>query len=76
MRVGIHLPQYGPAAGSESIRRAAVHAEELGFADVWVSDHVVHPAAQDYPSPYLYDPLVHADVGGRVPPSRSASAPA
>lgn len=57
MRVGIHLPQYGRAAGGEAMRRAARHAEELGFADVWVSDHVVHPAAQSYPSPYLLDPL-------------------
>jgi probable F420-dependent oxidoreductase len=58
MRVGIHLPQYGHVAGSESITRAAKHAEKLGFADVWVSDHIVHPAAQSYPSPHLYDPLV------------------
>jgi len=58
MRVGVHLPQYGRVAGPEAITRAAVHAEELGFVDVWVSDHVVHPAAQDYPSPYLFDPLM------------------
>ena len=25
---------------------------------MWVSDHLVQPAAQDYPSPYLFDPLV------------------
>jgi probable F420-dependent oxidoreductase len=35
-----------------------VAAEELGFADLWASDHIVHPAAQEYPSPYLYDPLL------------------
>jgi probable F420-dependent oxidoreductase len=58
MRVGVHLPQYGRVAGPDAIKRAARHAEELGFVDVWVSDHVVHPAAQDYPSPYLFDPLV------------------
>ena len=58
MRVGIHLPQYGRAAWPESMRRAARHAEELGFADVWVSDHIVHPASQSYPSPYLFDPLL------------------
>lgn len=58
MQVGIHLPQYGRAAGPEPITRAAVLAEKLGFSDVWVSDHVVQPAAQDYPSPYLYDPLL------------------
>jgi probable F420-dependent oxidoreductase len=45
-------------AGPDAITRAAVRAEQLGFLDVWVSDHVVHPAAQDYPSPYLFDPLM------------------
>ena len=58
MQVGIHLPQYGRVASGEAIARAARHAEELGFADVWISDHVVHPAAQTYPSPHLFDPIV------------------
>jgi probable F420-dependent oxidoreductase len=58
VRFGIHLPQYGRVASGDAIRRAARHAEELGFADVWISDHIVHPAAQSYPSPYLVDPLV------------------
>jgi len=58
VRIGIHLPQYGRAASAEAITRAARAAEELGFADVWISDHVVQPAEQDYPSPYLYDPIV------------------
>jgi probable F420-dependent oxidoreductase len=58
MRVGIHLPQFGRASGPESIRAAAQRAEKLGFADVWVSDHVIQPASQGYPSPYLYDPLL------------------
>jgi probable F420-dependent oxidoreductase len=58
MQVGIHLPQYGRVSGPEAITRAARHAEELGFAGVWASDHIVQPASQDYPSPYLYDPVV------------------
>ena len=58
MQVGIHLPQYGRVSSPEAITRAAVHAEQLGFAGVWVSDHLVQPAAQDYPSPHLYDPLL------------------
>ena len=58
MRLGIHLPQYGRAASADAIRRVAVRAEALGFADVWVSDHLVKPAAQDYPSSHLYDPLL------------------
>jgi probable F420-dependent oxidoreductase len=58
MQIGIHLPQYGRVAGPQAITRAARHAEQLGFAGVFVSDHIVQPAAQDYPSPYLYDPMV------------------
>lgn len=58
MRLGIHLPQYGRAASPDAIRSVAMRAEQLGFADVWVSDHVVQPADQGYPSPYLYEPLL------------------
>lgn len=58
MQVGIHLPQFGRASSPAAITEAARLAESLGFADVWVSDHVAIPAAQDYPSPYLYDPLL------------------
>lgn len=58
MKVGVHLPQYGRAASAAAIRDAAIAAEELGFADLWVSDHVVRPEAQDYPSPYLFDPFL------------------
>ncbi len=58
MRFGIHLPQYGRAAGPAAIREAAQAAEALGFDDVWVSDHIVQPAEQTYPSPYLFDPFL------------------
>jgi probable F420-dependent oxidoreductase len=58
MRFGIHLPQYGRAASADAITRAARHAEELGFTDVWVSDHVIQPASQGYPSAYLFDPFL------------------
>lgn len=58
MRLGIHLRQYGPASSPEAIRAVAQRAEQLGFADLWASDHLVQPAEQKYPSPYLYDPLM------------------
>lgn len=58
VRLGIHLPQYGRAASPSAIRSVAVRAEALGLADVWVSDHVVQPVGQGYPSPYLYEPLL------------------
>jgi probable F420-dependent oxidoreductase len=56
---GIHLPQAGPAASGEAMRQAAVLAEELGYSDVWVSDHVAGPTGADYPpSAYVFEPLV------------------
>jgi hypothetical protein len=41
MQVGIHLPHIGRKAGPEAIRRAAIQAEELGFADAWSSEHII-----------------------------------
>ena len=59
MRIGIHLPQIGRKAGPEAIRRAAVQAEELGFADVWTSEHIIVPRTAPYPpSPIFYDPVL------------------
>jgi probable F420-dependent oxidoreductase len=58
LEVGVHLPQYGRSAGPVFLRDAARHAEALGFAHVWVSDHIVRPRLQSYPSPHLYDPLL------------------
>jgi probable F420-dependent oxidoreductase len=55
---GIHLPQFGRAAVAGGIERAAKHAEDLGFDDVWVSDHLVIPEGQAYPAPFLCDPLM------------------
>ena len=59
MRLGIHLPQIGRKAGPEAIRRAAIQAETLGFADVWVSEHVILPKAAPYPpSPAFLEPIL------------------
>lgn len=66
MRFGIHLPQYGHASGSDPIRLAARQAEDLGFDDVWVSDHQAIPVDQGYPPPYLFDPLTTLTWAGAV----------
>jgi probable F420-dependent oxidoreductase len=59
MRLGIHLPHIGRKAGPEAIRRAAMQAEQLGFADVWVSEHIIVPAGASYPpSPIFWDPVL------------------
>jgi probable F420-dependent oxidoreductase len=58
VKLGIHLPQFGRAAGPAAIRTAARVAERLGYNDVWVSDHVTQSAEQGYPSSFLYDPFL------------------
>ncbi len=59
MRIGVHLPHIGRKAGPEAIRRAAVQAEELGFADVWTSEHIIVPKDAPYPpSAIFYDPVL------------------
>jgi probable F420-dependent oxidoreductase len=58
MTGGVHLPQAGPAASGDALTRTALLAEELGFSDVWVSDHLVVPAGVPYPpSAYVLEPL-------------------
>jgi probable F420-dependent oxidoreductase len=59
MQVGIHLPHIGRKAGPDAIRRATVQAEQLGFADVWVSEHIIIPKDANYPpSPNFWDPVL------------------
>jgi probable F420-dependent oxidoreductase len=59
MQFGIHLPHVGRKAAPDAIRRAAVQAEELGFDDVWVSEHIIVPKDATYPpSAAFYDPVL------------------
>jgi probable F420-dependent oxidoreductase len=59
MKFGIHLPQFGRAAGPDTIRRAAMEAEQQGYDDIWVSDHLAIPVDAPYPpTAYIYEPLV------------------
>jgi probable F420-dependent oxidoreductase len=59
MQLGIHLPHIGRKAGPDAIRRAAVRAEQLGFDDVWVSEHIIIPKDAAYPpSANFWDPVL------------------
>jgi probable F420-dependent oxidoreductase len=58
MQIAITLPQLGHASSGPGIRRAAQQAEALGYADVWVNDHISFPVGQTHPAPYMYDPLL------------------
>jgi probable F420-dependent oxidoreductase len=58
MQLGIHLPHAGEQATPALIRRHAIRAEALGFADVWVSEHIIVPRKEFPRSPLFYDPVV------------------
>jgi probable F420-dependent oxidoreductase len=59
MLLGIHLPHIGRKAGPDTIRRAAIQAEDLGFDDVWVSEHIIIPKDCAYPpSANFWDPVL------------------
>ncbi len=42
MEFGVYLPHAGPLCDAEAVRDVAQAAEELGFASVWVNDHIPH----------------------------------
>src|SRR5262245_50525121 len=59
MQYAMALPQGGRAASPEAIRRTAVLAEELGYSDLWVNDHITSPLGQEsHISPFMFDPLM------------------
>jgi probable F420-dependent oxidoreductase len=55
---GVILPNYGAGSSPDAIRRTAEAAEELGFASVWTTEHIV--VGPDGVDPYgrVYDPFV------------------
>jgi probable F420-dependent oxidoreductase len=65
MRFGIGLPQYGPATG-EGLTRAARQAEDLGFDDVWVADHIAVPVGAPYPPSFLLEAVATLSFAAAV----------
>ncbi len=57
MRFGLHLPQLGRAASPERVVAVAVRAEDLGFDDVWVSDHVAVPTSIEGMPSFFPEPI-------------------
>ena len=58
MHFGVILPNYGEGSSPSGVRGVVETAEELGFASVWTTEHVV--VGSDWINPYgrVYDPLV------------------
>ncbi|HEX4171483.1 MAG TPA: LLM class F420-dependent oxidoreductase [Acetobacteraceae bacterium] len=66
MQLGIHLPHAGEQATPALIRRHAMRAEDLGFADIWVSEHIIVPRKEFPRSPLFYDPVVTLSYAAAV----------
>jgi probable F420-dependent oxidoreductase len=58
VQVGVHLPHAGEQSTPALIRRLAIRAEDLGFSDVWVSEHIIVPRKIFPRSPLFYDPIL------------------
>ena len=43
MKIGCHLPMFGPVGTRESVLTFARRMEALGYDSLWASDHVVIP---------------------------------
>ena len=58
MHFGVILPNYGEGSSPAGIRRFAEAAEELGFASVWTTEHII--VGREAVNPYgrVYEPLV------------------
>ena len=52
MKVGFHLPQWGPTASRSAVLAVAKVAEAAQLDSVWVADHIVYPTASDSRYPY------------------------
>jgi probable F420-dependent oxidoreductase len=64
MKVGVHLPQWGPDATRDGVLTVARMAEEAGLDSVWVADHVVYPQRSTSTYPYRADGPPFAALDG------------
>ncbi|MGW4800060.1 TIGR03619 family F420-dependent LLM class oxidoreductase [Nonomuraea sp. NPDC004297] len=60
MRVGFAVPVSGPWATPENLRRVAVRAEELGYAELWTFQRLLYPVGHAMGVTYraVHDPLI------------------
>jgi probable F420-dependent oxidoreductase len=58
VHLGVILPNFGRSSSPDGIRSSAETAEELGFASVWATEHIL--VGREAVNPYgrVYDPLV------------------
>jgi probable F420-dependent oxidoreductase len=55
VKIGVHVPQWGPDATRDGVLKVARTAEAAGLDSIWVADHVVYPLAGGSSYPYRDD---------------------
>src|SRR3984893_4934361 len=65
MKVGCHLPMYGPVGTRDNVLTFARRIEALGYDSLWASDHVVIPYRID--PQYPYSPTGQFPLAADVP---------
>ena len=55
MEFGLCLPNYGKYLSPESIVSLAMLAEELGYSDIWTTDHIVIGRRHPYPYGSIFE---------------------
>lgn len=65
MKIGGHLPMFGPIGTRDNVLAFARRMEALGYDSLWASDHVVIPYR--IASPYPYDPAGQFPLAPDVP---------
>ncbi|MGW2157321.1 TIGR03619 family F420-dependent LLM class oxidoreductase [Nonomuraea sp. NPDC001699] len=60
MRIGFAVPQSGPWATPENMRRVAARAEELGYHELWTFQRLLYPVGHPMGPTYrsVHDPLI------------------
>ncbi len=66
MKFGLHLPQLGRAASPDRIMETAVHAEAIGFDDVWVSEHIAVPLSVSGMPSFFPEPVPLLSIAAAV----------
>jgi probable F420-dependent oxidoreductase len=72
MRIGFAVPQSGPWATPENMRRIATRAEELGYQELWTFQRMLYPVGHPMGPTYrsVHDPVVTlahlSGVTGRI----------
>ena len=62
MRFGISVPNFRGDASLETFNQVTRRAEEVGFHDIWLGDHIVLPKTTGVQHPYFPERNWNGDI--------------